>query len=579
MTKILVIEDEESVRCNIIELLEEEDFEVIAAENGELGVIRAKNEVPDLILCDVMMPQLDGYAVLAELREDLSTGTIPFIFLTARSSRQDWRQGMELGADDYLIKPFTREELLVAIATRLKKSRTIQQRYGKELEILQQQCDRLLNFDETTGLPNLRQLRSYLHQRISNHPPQMETSEQVVVVSIEIDRWKRIEQNLGSLKVQPLIKAIAERLREASDPKDLLAHITKNTFVLIPRGLDSVESVVVKTQTLRDGLSRPFLVEGQEIAIATSIGICFYPKDGADSDALLENAKRAKDYAKRNGGNQYQFYRPEPIVADRRRLNLESSLYYALERSEFQVYYQPQVDLISGQIIGAEALVRWQHPEWGLVSPADFIPLAEETGCIIPLGEWVLLTACRQAKAWANLGFPLLKMGVNLSIRQLNQIDLIERLVAILHQTELDPQWLELELTESMVVHNVEETIRRLQEIRSLGIQISIDDFGTGYSSLGYLNKLPLDTLKIDRCFIDGIDQNHKNAALTQAIIQMADSLKLKTVAEGVETLAELTFLCQSNCHAMQGYFFSKPLKSDDFQQLLVGKKQLPIPG
>ncbi|MGL5193355.1 MAG: putative bifunctional diguanylate cyclase/phosphodiesterase, partial [Chroococcales cyanobacterium] len=531
MTKILVIEDEESVRCNIIELLEAEDFDVIAAENGRLGVIRAKDEVPDLILCDVMMPQLDGYAVLTELREDPSTGTIPFIFLTAKSSRQDWRQGMELGADDYLTKPFTREELLVAIATRLKKSRTIQQRYGKELQILQQQCDRLLNFDETTELPNLRQLRSHLHQRISNHSPQKETSELVVVVSLEIDRWKRIADNLGSPKAQELLKAIGQRLRELIDPRDLLAHITPNAFVLIPRGLDSVESVVVKTQTLRDGLSRPFLVEGQEIAIATSMGICFYPKDGADSDALIENAKTATDHAKRNGGNQYQFYRPEPVVADRRRLDLETSLYYALERSEFQVYYQPQVDLISGQIIGAEALVRWQHPEWGLVSPGDFIPLAEETGWIIPLGEWVLLTACRQAKAWANLGFPLLKIGVNLSIRQLNQIELIERLVTILHQTEMDPKWLELELTESMVVQNVEETIRRLQEIRSLGIQISIDDFGTGYSSLGYLNKLPLDTLKIDRCFIDGIDQNPKNAALTQAIIQMADSLQLKTVA------------------------------------------------
>ncbi|WP_254563619.1 bifunctional diguanylate cyclase/phosphodiesterase [Oscillatoria sp. HE19RPO] len=579
MTKILVIEDEESVRCNIIELLEAENFDVIAAENGQLGVLRAKNEVPDLILCDVMMPQLDGYGVLSELREDPSSGTIPFIFLTAKSSRQDWRQGMELGADDYLTKPFTREELLMAIATRLKKSRTIQQRYGKELERLQQQCDRLLNFDETTGLPNLRQLRSHLHQLISNHPPERETSELVVVVSLEIDRWKRIEENLGSLKAQQLLNAIGQRLREASDSRDLLAHITKNTFVLIPRGLDSVESVVVKTQSLRHGLSRPFLVDGQEIAIATSIGISFYPKDGADSDALIENAKTAKDHAKRNGGNQYQFYLPTARVAAPRRLELETSLYYALERSEFQVYYQPQVDLIGGQIIGAEALVRWQHPEWGLVSPGDFIPLAEETGWIVPIGEWVLLTACRQAKAWANLGFPLLKIGVNLSIRQLNQIELIERLVTILQQTEMDPQWLELELTESMVVQNVEETIRRLQEIRSLGIQISIDDFGTGYSSLGYLNKLPLDTLKIDRCFIDGIDQNPKNAALTQAIIQMANSLKLKTLAEGVETLAELTFLCQSNCNAMQGYFFSKPLKADDFQQLLVSKKQLPIPG
>lgn len=295
------------------------------------------------------------------------------------------------------------------------------------MQTLQQQCDRLLNFDETTGLPNLRQLRAHLHQRIGNYPPKKETSELVVVVSLEIDRWKRIAENLGSPKAQQLLKAIGQRLREVIDPQDLLAHITENAFVLIPRGLDSVESLVVKTQSLRDWLSRPFLVEGQEIAIATSIGISFYPKDGADSDVLIENAKTATDQAKRNGGNQYQFYLPEPRVSDRRGLDLETSLYYALERSEFQVYYQPQVDLNSGQMIGAEALVRWQHPEWGLVSPADFIPLAEETGWIVPLGEWVLLTASRQAKAWANLGFPLLKMGVNLSIRQLNQIELIER--------------------------------------------------------------------------------------------------------------------------------------------------------
>lgn len=399
-----------------------------------------------------------------------------------------------------------------------------------------------------------------------------------MLLCLDIDRFNRINETLGATKGDRLLKAIAQRLTSSVGSDDSVGRIAADQFAIILAPVETKQAAVAVAQNILNSLSIPFLLDSQEVFITASIGISIYPQDARDIDTLLQNAETAIFAARNQGGNQYQFYTPQLQVASSDRLALETSLRYAIEREEFQVYYQPQVNLATGQIIGAEALVRWQNPNRGLISPADFIPLAEETGLIIPLGEWVLRSACIQAQAWSNLGFPPLRIAVNLSSRQFNQSDLSEQLIKILHQTRLDPQWLELELTESMVVQNVEATIARLHEIRSLGIQISIDDFGTGYSSLSYLQKLPFDTLKIDQCFVRQLDNNPKNAALTRAIIDMARSLSLKVIAEGVETLQELAFLCQNRCDAMQGYLFSRPVSADEFQQLIASGKCLQIP-
>jgi len=331
-------------------------------------------------------------------------------------------------------------------------------------------------------------------------------------------------------------------------------------------------------QTILTSLSQTFELANQELFITASIGIALYPRDGTKIEQLLNHANTAMTQAKQHGGDQYQFYTAAFNIGSSERLALQSSLRHALERQELLVYYQPQVNLKTGKIVGTEALVRWQHPERGLVSPDKFIPIAEETGLIVPIGEWVLKTACQQTKIWQDAGFKALRVAVNLSSRQFSQIDLRHQLVAILMETGLDPKYIELELTESMLVQNTEVAIRRLNALKSLGVEIAIDDFGTGYSSLSYLQQFPFDILKIDRCFIRNITENPSNSAITKAIIEMAKTLNLKLVAEGVETESELSFVCQHQCDGMQGYLFSRPLPAHEFQQLLISNKCLPLP-
>ena len=401
MKKILVIEDEEIIRENILKLLKAEGFDVTGAENGAQGLNAAVSNLPDVIICDVMMPELDGYGVLMALRSNPVTATVPFVFLTAKAERSEVRQGMELGADDYLTKPFTKAELVGAISSRLKKQEAVAEQYNT---LRAQSC--------------------------------------------------------------PLIQDAADKLEQ-----------------------------------------------------------------------------------------------------------IKTSLCDALEREEFQVYYQPQVNVQTGKIMSAEALIRWLHPEKGLISPAQFIPSAEATGFIVQLGEWVLQTACRQMQVWQNAGFSGLRVAVNLSARQFHQRDLSSRVAQILAEIGLEPSSLELELTESLMVEDAPSAIATLQQLKSLGVSISIDDFGTGYSSLSYLAQYPFDTLKIDRCFISNITHGCTNAAIVKAIIEMAHSLCLEVVAEGVETEAEKDFLGRYKCDTMQGYLFSPPLPAGDFEQLLVARK------
>ncbi|HEY9695581.1 MAG TPA: EAL domain-containing response regulator [Oculatellaceae cyanobacterium] len=401
MNTILVIEDEELVRENILDLLDAEGFDTINASNGTIGVELAKKQKPDLIICDVMMPDIDGYGVLNILRQNLETATIPFIFLTAKAEKSDFRQGMNLGADDYLTKPYQPDELLGIITTRLKKRQAIALEYKRS----------------------------------------------------------------------------------------------------------------VKSQ---------------------------FP----------------------NNSNQTK---------------LESSLRLALERQEFEIYYQPQISLQTGKIIGAEALLRWHQPEQGLIPPVEFIPIAERTNLIIPIGEWVLRTACQQIKNWQNLfpKFSNFKIAVNVSAVQFNQKDFTAIILDTLSKTNLHATCLELELTETTIMKNVKSAIQIMNNFKSLGICISIDDFGIGYSSLSYVQDFNFDTLKIDRAFVKDVTSNPKTAALTQALIGMARSLNLNVIAEGVETEEELKFLLVQGCDAMQGYLFSRPLPVKAFEQLLQSNKFL----
>jgi diguanylate cyclase (GGDEF)-like protein len=574
MHKILVIEDERSLRINLIKLLCAEGFQVIGADNGRNGVKLARLEQPDVIICDVLMPHLDGYGVLKALQQDSATATIPFIFLTAKADRADWRQAMTLGADDYLTKPFTRAELLDAIASRLQKKASLAQQHTVELQQAQAQLDYLLRHNHLTNLPNKLLLQEQFNQLLAQSDAR---KRKFPVLSVGFEQLKRLHNTLGPASGDLLLKALAKRLQECVSTQDTIAHLGAAQFVILLTTTNQRTEVAKIAETLIEAFSSPLSVGDREFFLTARIGIAFFGRDGRDLDTLIKHASAAREETKKPGNNPYQFYIASIGTKSQEELLLELELHQALERKEFQVYYQPKVHLRTGEIEGAEALVRWYHPERGAISPAEFIPLAERTGFIVPLGEWILRTACTQAQVWQTAGLPPIRIAVNLSGHQFSQPHLGQQIVEILQETGLDPRYLELELTESTVMQNPETAIATLSQLKALGIQISIDDFGTGYSSLSYLGQLPFDILKIDRSFVCSLTQDEKNAAITTAILQLARSLNLKVVAEGVETEDELAFFYGHDCDEIQGYWFSPPLSAPAFEEVLSGSKRLPL--
>lgn len=373
-----------------------------------------------------------------------------------------------------------------------------------------------------------------------------------------------------------LLKAVAKRLTTCVGSNDTLGRLNAAQFAIILVTINQKQDAANFAQIILDVLSQPFKVKGYEVFITASIGIAFSSGDSGGIDTSLKQADGAMHDAKRQGVNNYQFYTNKINLVSSDPLALEADLRYVLERAELEVYYQPQVNLRNGQIVGAEALLRWHHPERGMVSPATFIPLAEESALIIPIGEWVLRTACAQTKVWQAVGFSVLGMAVNLSAYQFNQPNLIEKIDQILAETNFNPELLELELTKSIIVHNPDAAIGMFNELKLLKIHFWLDDFGTGYSSLAYLQQFPFDILKIDQCFVRNITPNSKNATITTALIQLAHGLNLKVIAEGVETEAEQAFLYQHKCDVMQGYLFSRPLPAAEFEKLLIEGKCLP---
>ena len=567
MKKILVIEDEGTLRTNIVQILELEDFVTIEANNGFLGIKLAQKHLPDLILCDVMMPEIDGYSVLAALRQNPTTASIPFIFTTAKASKADFRQGMNLGADDYLVKPITADELLSAISTRFERQATLSQSCIAELKQVEEQLHHLIHYDSLTNLPNQFLLREQLNQLII----QADYEDRLISIFIvQLDRLDQINNVLGHLAGDLLLKAVAQRLVVCLGKNQTVARLQAKQFAILLETVKQKQEIVNVAQDIIQSLSQSFILKNQEVFITANIGIAIYPFDSKDPITLLKSANIAVNFARKQTSNGYQFYNKAIDKRCANTLLLDTDLHYALERNELQLYYQPQVELQTGTIVGAEALLRWYHPDKGIISPLDFIPIAEENGLIIPITEWVLMTACKQNKTWQTAGFPPLRVAVNLSGHYFSQPDFSKRLFSIIKQVNLQPKYLEIELTESIFIKDAESVNLILKEMQSLGIQIAIDDFGTGYSSLNYLKKFSFNTLKIDRCFVTGIVNDPQAAALTTAIIQMARSMSLKTVAEGVETEAELSFLRQQRCDEIQGYLFSRPLPVIEFTKLLA---------
>lgn len=428
--------------------------------------------------------------------------------------------------------------------------------------------EHLVHYDPLTALPNRQLLQSRLTHALDNAK---RLTQRLAVLYIDLDRFKNINDSLGHPAGDELLEALAKRMLERLGGVGTLGRLGGDEFLLILENLQRPEDAAGVAKNLIDLLDQPFLLpSGHEVFVGASIGISLFPENGASCTKLVQHADVAVYQAKESGRNTYAFYTPALTVTANERLDLEARLRHALVQGEFLLHYQPQVDIQTGNLIGCEALVRWNNPQQGLISPARFIPLAEETGLIVPLGEWVLRQACSQARSWLDAGMPPLLMAVNLSARQLQQPDIVARVATILAETGLPAETLKLELTESMIMGHGEEVVTLLQALKALGIRLSIDDFGTGYSSLAYLKRFPIDELKIDQGFVRDIPNDSDDNQIAIAIIGMAHGLRLKVMAEGVETQAQQDFLSQHGCDAFQGYLFSRPLPADEFASFRI---------
>ncbi|MBF0414956.1 MAG: EAL domain-containing protein [Magnetococcales bacterium] len=426
--------------------------------------------------------------------------------------------------------------------------------------------------DTLTGLPNRDLFMDRLNQAVLNA---QRNDGKVLIIFLGLDHFKKINNSLGHQLGDRLLKEVSSRLKTFIREGDTLSRLAGDSFGFIMREIRNNQDAVLVARKINSALVEPFIIEEHKLFLTASTGITLFPDDGEDAVTLIKNADMALNRAKITGRDTCTFYQATMGEQANRRLKLERNMRLALEREEFVLYYQPKVSLVTGQVVGMEALVRWLPPDGGMVSPGEFIPVAEETGLILPLGEWILKTACMQNRVWRDAGFDRLRMAVNLSVRQFRQRDLFDRVRMILQQTGLTPQLLELEITESMVMDNVESVIVTMTRLRSLGLFIAVDDFGTGYSSLSYLKRFPIHTLKIDQSFVRDLTFDSDDASIINAIIAMAKSLKLTVVAEGVETAEQLNFLRMEGCDEMQGYYFSKPLSAEEFTALLVSGRKL----
>ncbi|MCL4499161.1 MAG: EAL domain-containing protein [Chloroflexi bacterium] len=425
---------------------------------------------------------------------------------------------------------------------------------------------RMAYYDPLTGLPNRALFIDRLKVALAHAK---RNRERLAIMFLDLDDFKSINDTLGHVLGDELMREVAERLRSLMRESDTVARLGGDEFTLLLSPVNHEDDAETVAERILDALAPSFKLHDHEFHVTASVGIALFPGDGRTVESLLKNADSAMYRAKEQGRNNYQVYTPAMNAGAKTRLALETSLRHALERDEFVLHYQPQVNIETGRVVGIEALIRWNHPERGLIQPLDFIPLAEETGLIVPIGVWVLRTTCEQNKAWQTAGLQPVRVSVNLSARQFQQQNLVETVTRILDETGLDPGYLELEITESIAMRNAKRTIKTLASLKEKGVLIAIDDFGTGYSSLSYLKRFPIHTLKIAEAFVHDVGGNPDSAAIASTIIALAKNLKLNTVAEGVETEEQLAFLRERRCHEMQGFLFSHPVPGKDIPMLL----------
>jgi diguanylate cyclase (GGDEF)-like protein len=561
---VMMVDDEPTTMDVLQAFLENEGYErfvTTTESNRALDLLGSEN--PDVVLLDLHMPGISGFDILSSMRRDQRYRHTPVIVLTSATDSDTKLKALQLGASDFLAKPVDPSELALRLRNTLA---------AKAYQ------DRLTFYDALTGLPNRRMFTDRLvwSLRCAKRDGTLGA-----VLHIDLDHFQKINDSLGHAVGDTLLVSVGQRLLQCvcangngaadaiAESQILVSRVGGDEFnVLVPE-IARIESPALMAAAILDSMREPFRVNGHEVFITPSLGIAVFPNDGEDSDSLLQHVGIAMTHAKQRGRNAYEFYSDKMDARARERLSLETKLRRAIERDELMLLYQPKVNFTTGRIVGAEALLRWRHPELGMVPPIRFIPLLEDSGMIVPFGEWVLRTACRQNKSWQSAGLAKINVAVNVSARQFRDGQFIQTLEEALRTSGLDPQYLTLELTENTIMENAEQHLEGLRRIRSMGVKLSVDDFGTGYSSLSYLKQLPLHELKVDRSFIMEIRSAADDAPIVTAIIGMAHSLGLKVVIEGIETEPQLAFARDRGCDEYQGYLFSKPVACNDFEAML----------
>lgn len=578
---VMVVDDNPANLGVVGEHLEGNNYNVTVAQDGNEALKRAELVLPDLILLDVMMPGIDGFETCRQLKANPATCDIPVIFMTALAEVSDKLAAFQAGGVDYISKPFQTEELMARVRTHLAlRDATI--RLAKKNALLQKEIQarseaearirHLALHDALTGLPNRTLLADRLEQAIAQA---RRTAQTVAVMMLDLDHFKDINDSLGHHVGDILLQTVANRLRGCMRANDTAARLGGDEFVLLlgdangPQDIDEVAGKVIHA------LRQPFPIGQHQLHIGGSIGVSLFPHDGEDANNLLRAADTAMYDAKGSGRGVHRLFTHAMSEAAIRRQELANDIHMATANGEFTLHYQPQVSLDDHRITGVEALLRWNHPTQGLVLPSLFVPLLEELGLIVEVGDWVLLEACRQNMAWQAAGLEPIRMGVNLSPHQFHRGDIVSSVERALNRSGLEPRWLELELTESLTLDDTEMTIQTMSRLKALGVGLSLDDFGTGWSSLSYLRRLPLDRIKIDRSFMSEVSTQPNAAAVVQGIFNLAESLGLRCVAEGVEDNEQLEYLKRHLCSEIQGFLFSHPLAPDEVASALTSNRPI----
>ncbi len=576
---LLVVDDSPE---NIHELIEalKGDYQIQVATCGAKALAAVAGETPpDLVLLDVMMPDMDGYEVCRQIKAMPQGNRIPVIFVTVVDAVAEKVRGFDLGAADYITKPFDVAEVRARVRNHLELARL--RRFLEDLvasrtallEVSEEKYRTLVHRDSLTGLAS----RMLFGEMLAQETQRAQGGEtRFALLFIDLDNFKTVNESLGHAAGDAVLVEAARRVKALLSDNDSLARIGADEFAAL---VDAGGAVDLRAQQLIDALGQPFVIDSKPIFVGASVGIALCPEDGGDTETLLGAASAALNQAKLQGPGILRFFSADMSRIANDRLTLEAELRAALDHpDELRLHYQPQVDLLNGHIVGIEALLRWQHPQRDLLAPAEFIPLAEESGLIVRLGDWVLREACRQVRRWSDAGLTPKQTAVNVSAIQLSRGHLVESVRDALAETGIAPHQLELEITESFVMADRERSFQTLRELKALGVRLSIDDFGTGHSSLAYLQQLDVHKLKVDISFVHDMITNSGNAAIVKAIIAMGHSLGLEVIAEGVENQGQARYLRSLQCDVMQGFLIAQPMPAEAMTEFLASFKPAEVP-